>query len=187
MARGDLGEQVAKVSCRIADLTEDSRMGVVGKFPEDYLDGNAAYLQVGTPIYAVDGFDPSCRMAVIEDDEVVPYLAHHEVDDRSVPLDCAITPTNAPAKQPAKQPADLTQVTVSTHCGVVSVMVEGDLWLAEPPLGDHNPPAGWDENEETGAFTVTGPNSAEFHTDAGLKASFVRAEPGTADPNAGCE
>lgn len=183
LSRRDLGDQVATVSCRIADLTEDSRIGVVGRFPDDYLDGNAAYLEVGTPIYAVDGFDPSCRVAVIEDGEVVPYLAQHEVERHSVPLDCAITPSEAPAKHPV----DTTQVTVSTHCGVVSVTVKGELWLAEPPLGDHNPPPGWDENRETGSFTTTGPDRAEFRTSTGQRASFVRAEAGTPDPNVGCE
>ncbi len=49
LARSDLGDQVATVTCRIADLTESGREGVAG----DFLDGNAAFLAVGTPVYAV--------------------------------------------------------------------------------------------------------------------------------------
>lgn len=107
--RDDLGPQIRTVSCRIADLTEDGREEVVGQFPGDYPDGNAAYLKVGTPIYAVKGFDPACRLAVIEEDKIVPYLAHHEVNNKSVPLDCAMTPANAnkEAKEWADSPAGL--------------------------------------------------------------------------------
>jgi hypothetical protein len=183
MDPADLGGRIATVSCRVADLTENSRMGVIGTFPDDYRDGNAAYLKIGTPIYSVDGFPVSCRVAVIEDGKVVPFLAHREVDNHSVPTDCAITPASAPKEQSV----EATQVTVSTHCGVLSVVATGILWLASPPLGNHNPPRGWDENRETGTLTVTGPGAAEFRTDKDLQASFVRAAPGTPDPNAGCE
>lgn len=78
-------------------------------------------------------------------------------------------------------------VTVTSHCGVVSVIVDGQLWLADPPLGDHNPPPGWDENETSGSWVLLGPNRAEFRGDQGQRASFRRADPGTPDPNAGCE
>lgn len=183
MSRDDLGEQVATVTCRIADLTEDSSMGVDAEFPSDFADGNAAYLQVGTPIYAVAGFSPSCRVAVIEDGTVVAYLAHHEVDNHSVPMDCAITPSDAPHSQPV----DASRVTVWTHCGVQSTYVKGELWLADPPLGDHNPPAGWNDPSETGTFTITGTDSAEFRTDSGQTATFVRAAPGADNPNTGCK
>ncbi|MFA6299270.1 MAG: hypothetical protein WCS84_16915 [Nocardioides sp.] len=78
-------------------------------------------------------------------------------------------------------------VTVPSHCGVVSVTVDGQLWLADPPLGDHNPPPGWDENETSGSWVVLGPDRAEFRGDQGQRASFRRAAPGTPDPNTGCE
>jgi len=86
LARSDLREQVATVTCRIADLTESEREGVVGGF----LDGNAAYLVAGTPVYAVAGYDPGCRVAAIQDGVIDVYLAHHEVNDHSVPTDCAL-------------------------------------------------------------------------------------------------
>lgn len=78
-------------------------------------------------------------------------------------------------------------VTVTSHCGVVSVTVDGQLWLADPPLGDHNPPPGWDENETSGSWVLLGPDRAEFRGDQGQRASFLRADPGIPDPNAGCE
>lgn len=83
--------------------------------------------------------------------------------------------------------ADGVRVTISTHCGVRSAWVDGELWLASPPLGGHNPPPGWDENETVGFFVITAPERAEFHGDGRQKALFRLAEPGTPDPNAGCE
>ncbi len=76
---------------------------------------------------------------------------------------------------------------MGTHCGVVSTTVDGVLWLADPPLGDHNPPTGWDDNEESGVFAVQGPEDALFRADTGVEAHFVRADPGVPDPGAGCE
>jgi hypothetical protein len=81
------------------------------------------------------------------------------------------------------------RVAVPSHCGVLSVTVDGQqLWLADPPLGDDsgNPPAGWDENETMGYFVETGPRG-EFHGDRGQRATFRRAPAGANDPNAGCE
>ena len=179
LSRAALGKQVATVTCRIADLTESGKERVVGGFR----DGNAAYLTAGTPIYAVNGYATNCRVAVIEKGEVIAYLAQHEVDHHSVPTACATDP----AASSTLTPGDGRKVTVPTHCGVLSAIVDGQLWLASPPLGDHNPPSGWDENEVTGTFTKTGKGTATFHGQNGEVASFRLGEAGETDPNAGCE
>ena len=179
LTRDDLREQVATVTCRIADLTESGREGVAGGF----LDGNAAYLVAGTPLYAVAGYDPACRVAAIQDGVIDVYFAHHEVNDHSVPTECAL---KEDAPQEAGQGGGV-RASVRTHCGVLSMTVNGQLWLADPPLGDHNPPPGWDENQAAGTFTKTGPGTSEFRTDDGQRAEFRLAEPGMTDPNVGCE
>jgi hypothetical protein len=69
----------------------------------------------------------------------------------------------------------------------VSTVVGSVLWTADPPLGDHNPPPGWDENETSGEFVVEGNGRATFRADSGGIAHFRRARPGESDPNAGCE
>lgn len=74
-----------------------------------------------------------------------------------------------------------------THCGVASTTVAGVLWLAHPPLGDHNAPPGWDENETTGTFTRLSDTEAEFRATTGAVARFRRAPTGAPDPNRGCE
>jgi hypothetical protein len=79
------------------------------------------------------------------------------------------------------------RIAIPTHCGVLSVIVEGRLWLADPPLGDHNPPPGWDENRVSGEFVLGKPGHAEFHGDSGEHATFRLASDGASDPNAGCE
>lgn len=82
---------------------------------------------------------------------------------------------------------DGVRVVINSHCGVRSVWVEGRLWLASPPLGGHNPPPGWGENETPGVFEVTAQGRALFHGEDGQSAPFRLAEPGTPDPNEGCE
>ena len=77
--------------------------------------------------------------------------------------------------------------TLEVHCGVASTWFDGKLWLADPPLGGHNPPTGWDENRVMGEFVVTSERSAEFRGDASERATFRLAPVGATDPNEGCE
>jgi hypothetical protein len=57
---------------------------------------------------------------------------------------------------PAATPSETgVRVAVRSHCGVTSLTIRGQLWLADPPLGDHNPPPGWDENETIGFLPQT--------------------------------
>ncbi len=79
------------------------------------------------------------------------------------------------------------RVAVPSHCGVLSVTVKGDLWLAAPPLGGHNPPSGWDENETLGHFVQVSPRLGKFMGDGGQEATFRRAAQGASDPNSHCE
>jgi len=79
------------------------------------------------------------------------------------------------------------RVAISSHCGVSSAWVTGELWLASPPLGGHNPPQGWGENETLGSFVVTADRRAVFYGDGDQRARFRLAESGAVDPNEGCE
>lgn len=62
----DLAAQVAVVRCRLD-----------GYLPEGpgHLDGDAAYLDPGTPLFAVRGYRPSFRLAARRDGELVLYEA----------------------------------------------------------------------------------------------------------------
>lgn len=68
-----------------------------------------------------------------------------------------------------------------------ALVVDGVLWLADPPLGDGNPPSGFDQNDTPGWFTQTGQDNAEFRGDSGAIAEFRRAPKGAEDPGKGCE
>jgi hypothetical protein len=97
------------------------------------------------------------------------------------------TSTATPSAQESLPAIHGIRVRVPSHCGVLSVVVDGRLWLADPPLGDHNPPDGWGENETSGRFVITGDDQGRFFGDAGQQASFGLAPVGAADPNSGCE
>jgi hypothetical protein len=105
--------------------------------------------------------------------EGVHWAAEIDVDE----------PHNSAATEPGRR----IRVSVPSHCGVISVQARGVLWLADPPLGDHNPPPGWDENQTPGHLVLTGPMTATFYGDGDQRAHFRRASAGTPDPGAGCE
>ena len=82
-----------------------------------------------------------------------------------------------------------TPASMRTHCGVLSIEVDGRLWIADPPRGDdaQNPPQGWDENTTDGVFTIITRDRARFDANSGVSASFRLARDGEVDPAKGCE
>ena len=64
---GDLGAQVSVVRCKLA--------GYVVEQPAGQLDGDAAYLDPGTPLHAVRGYRPSFRLAARRDGRPVLFEA----------------------------------------------------------------------------------------------------------------
>jgi hypothetical protein len=68
LREGDLGAQVAVVQCKLADhMVEDPA--------QRYLDGDAAYLDKGAALYAVNGYRPGFRLAARRDGELVLFEA----------------------------------------------------------------------------------------------------------------
>lgn len=102
----------------------------------------------------------------------------------SAPATSTPTDESLPPASPSKRGV---RVAIRSHCGVLSLISRRQLWLADPPLGDNNPPPGWDENETLGVLQETGAGRAVFEGDGGQRASFLRAPHGVEDPNAGCE
>lgn len=116
VAPGDLWRVLGEVSCKISDLTDKGDRTVVGPF----LDRNAAFLPVGTELRAVSGYDQSCRIAASVGGEFRVYLAQHDVDGTSKPLDCALTPSpGAP------------RVTRCAQLPPVPAGVEVNTWIDE--------------------------------------------------------
>jgi hypothetical protein len=69
---------------------------------------------------------------------------------------------------------------------VLSAVVDGTLWIADPPIGGHHPPPGWGEAETSGFF-VAGKGRAVFRGEGGQVALFRRARPSEPDPMARCD
>jgi hypothetical protein len=64
----DLGTQVAVVRCKLADHMVEGP-------DKQHLDGDAAYLDKGTALYAVKGYQPTFRLAARRDDQLVLFQA----------------------------------------------------------------------------------------------------------------
>ena len=72
----DLGQIVLRSRCSFSALNDRT-----GKDPGKARDGDTAFLPPGTPVYALKGWSPECRLAAEHDGRVHVYLA---MDDRSV-------------------------------------------------------------------------------------------------------
>ena len=111
-------------------------------------------------------------------------------DSRALPealADPSSSSSTQEAPPSASHAAKGVRVVVPSHCGVLSLTMNGDLWLADPPLGGHSAPPGWDENQTSGVLVRTGQGRARFKSDGGQRAWFQRAPRGAEDPNARCE
>jgi len=77
-----LGRQVGTVRCTVSTLTSREKPGRL-------TDGDAAYLPVGTVLHEVAGFAPQCRLAAVIAGHGRVYLAHHDINGRSMATPCA--------------------------------------------------------------------------------------------------
>lgn len=110
--------------------------------------------------------------------------------DNATELPTTVAPEEKVESSPRSKdalPEQGMRVSVPTHCGVVSLKVKGQLWLAAPRLGGHNPPRGWNEHAVEGTLIEVGPGHAVFAGDGGERAKFELAPEGVHDPNEGCE
>ena len=85
IASNQLGAVVGRVTCQLSVLK-------FSKEPGPNVDGDAAFLPIGTEVRAVQGFDPSCGVAARIDGVNRVYLAHHDVGGYSKAVPCATVP-----------------------------------------------------------------------------------------------
>lgn len=98
----DLGEVVTRVTCRLEDFYNGQRARA-------FKDGYASFLEVGTPVYAVHGYDPRCRVAARIDGQLRAYLASNPEAHVHQNASCAMMPGLDP-DGPSSQPGDLSGV-----------------------------------------------------------------------------
>jgi hypothetical protein len=85
VASAQLGAVVGRVRCQLSALK-------FSEMPGPNVDDDAAFLPIGTEVHAIDGFEPSCRVAARIDGANRVYLAHHNVGGYSKALPCAKAP-----------------------------------------------------------------------------------------------
>ena len=81
----ELGRVVLRSRCSFSELNDRTQQD-----PGQPRDGDTAFLQPGTPIYAVDGWSPKCRLAARSSIGLVAYLAMDPDASTAKPLDCAL-------------------------------------------------------------------------------------------------
>ena len=96
----------------------------------------------------------------------------------------ALPPRPSPTPPVVSPSPGEVRLSLGTHCGVVQAEVDGVTWLADPPLGNGNPPGGWGNPQTPGRWRQTSERTALFLADTGVVASFVR--PSAPPPPTGC-
>lgn len=85
VASDQLGMVVGRVECQLSVLTFQAQPGPV-------VDGDAAFLEIGTELHAIRGYQPSCRVAATISGVNRVYLAHADVQGVSKAVPCAKEP-----------------------------------------------------------------------------------------------
>jgi len=88
ITRADLGTRVLSVRCSYARLNHET-----GRQTPPPRDGDAAFLQPGTPVYAIHGWSPSCRLAASWEGRLRVYLAYQPHAAFATPEACALRRT----------------------------------------------------------------------------------------------
>ena len=85
LTRDDLGRVVLRSRCSFSALNDRTHRN-----PGPPRDGDTGFLPTGTPIYAIDGWSPQCRLAAERDGELRSYLAYRKGDNSVQPRPCAL-------------------------------------------------------------------------------------------------
>ena len=85
VSSAQLGAVVGRVRCQLSALK-------FSETPGPNVDGDAAFLPIGTEVHAIDGFEPSCRVAARIDGANRVYLAHQDVGGYSKAVPCGKAP-----------------------------------------------------------------------------------------------
>jgi len=85
VASDQLGAAVGRVECQLSVLKFQADPGPA-------VDGDAAFMEIGTEVHAIRGYEPSCRVAARIGGVNRVYLAHTDVDGVSKAVPCAKAP-----------------------------------------------------------------------------------------------
>lgn len=85
IAKTDLDEIIMTSRCSFRELNDRTRQ----KTPKPE-DGHTAYLPPGTPVYAIRGWSPTCRLAAEHNGDLHVYVALEEGAPVARPAPCAL-------------------------------------------------------------------------------------------------
>ena len=63
--------------------------------------------------------------------------------------------------------------TLYVHCGVRDAHFDGRRWMADPMLGNHNPPPGWTADDSRGVMELVREDLAVFTSRSGRTIKFI--------------
>ena len=86
LAAADVGPVVFTVACDFSELTAGGRVG-----PPALSVDSSGLLPAGTPVHAVRGYSPACRLTAQRDGQWIAYLAQAEVNHVTTTKACALT------------------------------------------------------------------------------------------------
>ncbi|MDA0263475.1 MAG: hypothetical protein O3A93_04945 [Chloroflexi bacterium] len=85
-------------------------------------------------------------------------------------------PTAAPLSEAAPAEIGVRYAhRLYTHCGIRYADFDGRRWLADPALGDANPPPGWGNPFDPGTIELLAEDRAMFISHSGERAFFIPA------------
>jgi hypothetical protein len=85
-----LSRMITHVRCSLI-AEEDEHRG-----PPPVVNGTAAFLRAGAPVYEIRGYSPGCRLAAYLHGRLQAYLAQHTAHGSAQPVPCSLHP--GPAK-----------------------------------------------------------------------------------------
>jgi hypothetical protein len=85
ITRADLGTVVLTSRCAFSAYNDRTHQS-----PGEPRDGDTGFLPPGTPIHAVDGWSPQCRLAAELDGTLHVYLATKDSATKVTPRNCAL-------------------------------------------------------------------------------------------------
>ena len=112
----------------------------------------------------------------------------HELEVLEAHSDAAlITPTLTPTPMPTVEPERVEEppigpgaeigkgypYTLYVHCGVRDAHFDGRRWMADPMLGNHNPPPGWTADDSRGVMELVREDLAVFTSRSGRTIKFI--------------
>ena len=78
-----------------------------------------------------------------------------------------------PPRGPGAEIGKWYPYTLYVHCGVRDAYFDGRRWMADPMLGNNNPPPGWTADDSRGVMELVREDLAVFKSVSGRTINFI--------------